>query len=267
MDLELKGKIAVIIGGSKGIGFATAREFLLEGAQVAICARKADELREAERKLAGFGEIYTQCVDATIDTQLYDFAAHVHEHFGSIDCWVNNVGTSGYRSGEAYTPDEVEFVTSACFKSTVYGCQAAFQYMKDHGGVIVNISSLAARCATAGRATLYGPMKAAINSLTKTFAGEYAAYGVRVVGIMPGFTATPLVKSTISPEDLAYNVHGTLLRRLAEPEEIAKPVVFLASGAASYMTGSVLEVSGGRAEILNPSYSYDKKEKESNKKK
>jgi NAD(P)-dependent dehydrogenase (short-subunit alcohol dehydrogenase family) len=264
MDLGLKEKTAIIVGGSKGIGFATARAFLQEGAHVAICARKAEELKQAGQKLSEFGEVYTECVDATSDIQLYDFAAHVHKYFGSIDCWVNNVGASGCRSGEEYTPDETEFVISTCFKSTVYGCQAAFRYMKNYGGVIINISSLAARCATAGRATLYGPMKAAINSLTKTLAGEYAAYGVRVVGVMPGFTATPLVKATITPEDLAYNVQGTLLRRLAEPEEIAKPIVFLASSAASYMTASVLEVSGGRAEVLNPSYSYDKREQESN---
>ena len=85
--------------------------------------------------------------------------------------------------------------------------------MKDHGGAIVNISSLAARCPTAGRSTLYGPMKAAIVNLTQTLAGEYAAYGVRVCCVMPGFTATPAVKATIPPEELAYNAAGTLLNR------------------------------------------------------
>lgn len=257
MNLGLDKKTAVVIGGSKGIGFATAREFLREGARVAICARKAEELIQAERELAAFGEVYAACVDASVDNELYAFAADVFQKFGSIDCWINNVGTSGSKAGEEYTPEEIEFVAAACFKSAVYGCQAAFRYMKNHGGVIVNVSSLAARCATAGRATIYGPMKAAVNSLTKMMAGEYAAYGVRVVGVMPGFTATPLVQATISPEDLAYNVQGTLLHRLAQPEEIAKPIVFLASDAASYMTATALEVSGGRAEILNPGYSYD----------
>lgn len=261
MDLGLKGKTAVITGGSKGIGFETARVFLQEGARAAICARNTDELKEAVKQLSAFGEVYAERVDATSDTALYQFAGRVYERFGCVDCWVNNVGTSGRRAGDEYTPEELDFVIGACFKSAVYGSQAAFRFMKESGGVIVNVSSLAARCATAGRATVYGPMKAAVNSLTKTLAGEYAACGVRVVGIMPGFTATPLVKETISPEDLAYNVRGTLLQRLAEPEEIAKPIVFLASSAASYMTGSVLEVSGGRAEVLNPGYSYEKKDR------
>jgi 3-oxoacyl-[acyl-carrier protein] reductase len=85
--------------------------------------------------------------------------------------------------------------------------------------------------------------------------GEYAAWNVRVNSVMPGFTITPAVKATISPEELAYSQAGTLLGRMAEPEEIAKVIVFLASPAASYITGASVEVSGGRCITLNPGYS------------
>jgi len=130
--------------------------------------------------------------------------------------------------------------------------------MKEKGGAIVNVSSLAARCPSAGRSTLYGPLKSAINNLTNTFAGEYCAHNVRVTCVMPGFTATPLAKANISQEELDRNAGATLLRRMADPEEIARPIVFLASDWASYMTATTIEVSGGRSMTLNPTYAYDK---------
>lgn len=146
-----------------------------------------------------------------------------------------------------------------CFKSAIYGCQAAFRYMKHTGGSIVNISSLAARCGTVGRSTLYGPLKSAVANLATMYAGEYAAYGVRVNAVLPGFTLTPAVARTIPDEELERNAQGTLLHRPAQPEEIAAAVVFLCGNRASYITATTLEVSGGRSVVLNPSYSYDQR--------
>ncbi|MDF2609224.1 MAG: 17-beta-hydroxysteroid dehydrogenase [Lachnospiraceae bacterium] len=260
MNLGLTDKVAVIMGASKGIGFAVAKEFLKEGCKVAITARHENELVLAAKELSEYGEVYYEALDATKDDMVYSFAKHVYEKFGYIHSWINNVGATGTKAGEEYTDQEINYVTDICFKSAVYGCQAAFRYMKNQGGSIVNISSLAARCPSAGRSTLYGPMKAAIVNLTNTMAGEYCAYGVRVVCVMPGFTLTPLARENISQEELDFNKNGTLLRKLAEPEDIAKPVVFLASDAASYITATTLEVSGGRSVTLNPSYSYDKKQ-------
>lgn len=261
MDLGLKGKTAVVLGGSKGIGYAIVKAFLKEGARVAFCARKEAELKKAAEEFSALGEVYWEVVDVSQEKQVYDFAAHVAEKFGTIDAWVNNVGITVFKEGDEFTDADIELITGVTFKSAVFGGQAAFRYMKDHGGAIVNISSLAARCPTAGRSTLYGPMKAAIVNLTQTLAGEYAAYGVRVCCVMPGFTATPAVKATIPPEELAYNAAGTLLNRVAEPSEIAAPVVFLCGKGASYMTGTTIEVSGGRSVTLNPTYSWDEKAK------
>lgn len=258
MDLGLRGKVAVVTGASKGIGYAAARIFLEEGASVAICARHREELEEAASALEPYGPVYREAVDVADAQANYDFAAHVYAHFGKIDVWVNNVGATGYKKGEEYDEEEIDFMTGVCFKSVVFGCQAAFRYMKDRGGAIVNVSSLAARCPSAGRSTLYGPLKAAVNNLTNTFAGEYCAHNIRVNSVMPGFTATPLVKANISREELERNAGATLLRRVAEPEEIARPIVFLASGCASYMTAAAVEVSGGRGMTLNPSYAYEK---------
>lgn len=258
MNLGLKGKTAVITGGSKGIGFATAKQFLLEGAQVAICARNPEELEKAYELLKDFGQVFFQTVDVTKAQEVYVFAKNVYDQFQRLDCWVNNVGASAPKIGQEYTCDQIDWITKTCFHSVVYGTQAAFRYMKSDGGSIVNISSLAARCGTVGRSTLYGPLKAAVTGLSTTFAGEYAAYGIRVNSVLPGFTVTPKVRETIPAEELNTNMEGTLLHRSADPEEIAKPVVFLCSDAASYITAASLEISGGRNVVLNPAYSYEK---------
>lgn len=292
MDLGLKGKTAVVTGGSKGIGYAVAKTFLEEGANVFICARNAEEVDAAVRALGGasassgaapssgtapwdgmavpaaasahrvYGAVYGTAADMTVEEDVYRAAKEAYDRFGSLDCWINNVGASFPKEGEEYREQDIEKITKVCFFSTIYGTQAAFRYMKKTGGSIINISSLAARCGTVGASTLYGPLKSAVIKLAVSFAGEYAAYGVRVNSVLPGFTATPAVAANIKPDYLKRNADDTLLRRVAVPEEIAAPVVFLCSSRASYITGASLEVSGGRSIVLNPEYSYVKKEGE-----
>lgn len=283
MDLGLKGKTAVVTGGSKGIGYAVAKTFLEEGANVFICARNAEEVDAAVRSLSRatapsgtavsdgmampaaisahtvYGAVYGTAADMTVEEDVYRAAKEAYDRFGSLDCWINNVGASFPKEGEEYREQDIEKITKVCFFSTIYGTQAAFRYMKKTGGSIINISSLAARCGTVGASTLYGPLKSAVIKLAVSFAGEYAAYGVRVNSVLPGFTATPAVAANIKPDYLKRNADDTLLRRVAVPEEIAAPVVFLCSSRASYITGTSLEVSGGRSIVLNPEYSYVKK--------
>ncbi|MBQ7920444.1 MAG: SDR family oxidoreductase [Lachnospiraceae bacterium] len=262
MNLNLKDKVVVITGGSKGIGFATAQAFLEEGAKIAICARKEEDLKKAYEDLSRLGEVYYEVVDVTNSKQVYDFAEHVHQHYGVLDVWVNNAGNSGYKKGEEYDDEEIDFITNLIFKSVVYGCQAAFRYMKQNGGAIVNVASLGGRCATSGKASLYGPLKSAVMNLTNTLAGEYAAWNVRVTCVMPGFIATERSVKSVGAAKLQSNIATTILRRPGRPEEIAKPIVFLASDAASFMTATSVEVSGGRCMTLNPLFSYEKKEAE-----
>ena len=279
MDLGLKGKTAVVTGGSKGIGYAVAKTFLEEGANVFICARNAEEVDAAVRSLSRatapsgtavsdgmampaaisahtvYGAVYGTAADMTVEEDVYRAAKEAYDRFGSLDCWINNVGASFPKEGGEYREQDIEKITKVCFFSTIYGTQAAFRYMKKTGGSIINISSLAARCGTVGASTLYGPLKSAVIKLAVSFAGEYAAYGVRVNSVLPGFTATPAVAANIKPDYLKRNADDTLLRRVAVPEEIAAPVVFLCSSRASYITGTSLEVSGGRSIVLNPEYS------------
>ena len=131
--------------------------------------------------------------------------------------------------------------------------------MKHHGGTIVNISSLGARCPTIGKATLYGPMKMAVNKLTMTLAGEYAAYGVHVNCVMPGYTMTEFNTEHTTPEAMQAICTGTMLNRPGRVEEVAWPVVFLCGKGSSFITGESLEVSGGRGLTLNPLFSYEER--------
>ncbi len=257
----MAGKTAVITGASKGIGLAVAQAFLKEGAQVAVCARGKECLDEALEILTPMGHVFAMTADATDPNSITAFAQAANGHFGSIHCWINNVGASIVRTGDEFSPEQIASTVAVCFNSAVYGCQTAFRYMKQSGGAIVNVSSLAARCATAGRSTLYGPLKAAVQQLSVMFGAEYAAFHIRVNSVLPGFTLTPAAARTIADEELAQRVSGTLLQRPAEPQEIADPIVFLCSNRASYITAASLEVSGGSSVVLNPAYSYERRKK------
>ena len=178
---------------------------------------------------------------------------------GTIDIWVNNIGTNKQRQGEYYTEAEVDYLIGANYKSALFGTQAAVKYMKEKGGSIVNIASLAARCATAIRSNIYASMKAAVIALTTTTASEYAPYGIRINAVMPGYTRTPLMDSGMfPPEVLEPILRNNILGRMAEPEEIAKPIVFLASEAASYITASAVDVTGGHMKVINAYEAYER---------
>ncbi len=262
MDLGLKGTVAVVTGASMGIGLATAKELVQEGARVAICSRDAGRVAAAVRQLEELGgQVYGEAVDMCDEQSAYRFAQNVYDRFGQIDSWVNNVGaqlTKG-EDEEEYSDALLERIYAVCFKSAVFGCQAAFRYMKDRGGSIVNISSLGARCPTIGKATLYGPLKAAVCRLSLTMAGEYAAYGVRVNCVMPGYTMTEFNSAHTDSQTMRAICEGTMMNRPGRVEEVARPIVFLCGNGSAFITGESLEVSGGRGLTLNAMFSYEEK--------
>lgn len=258
MDLKLKGKTVVVTGGSKGIGFAIAKEFLVEGANVFITGREHENLLKAQQELEKFGSIEVCPGDGTNEKDVEAAAEKAASRSGKIDVWVNNVGTNIAKKEEFYSEEDIDFIYATVFKSAVFGIQSAVKYMKKGGGSIVNISSLAARCSTCGRSNIYGSMKAALLSLTRNYAGEYKKEGIRVNAVLPGYTRTPLVEKGFTGEELKRLLASNIAGRMAEPVEIAKPVVFLASEAASYVNGTSLEVCGGQNIVLNPWFSDEK---------
>lgn len=262
MDLQYKGKVAVVTGASEGIGFAVAQEFLKEGAIVACYSSSQEKMSKAADELKKIGpEVYWEVVDGTSSKAINAFAKNVFDKFGRIDAWVNNVGGQTPRAGKIISDDELENAISKNFKSCVYGMQTAFTYMKDKGGAIINLASLAYRYPTAGAATLYGPMKAAIVQATNTFGAEYGAYGVRAVAVAPGFTKSRSVVNLIAEDHpkTRHMIEHTVLGRAGELEELAKPIVFLASPAAGFITCTVVEASGGNGTVINPYFSHREK--------
>ena len=264
MKLGLKGKTVVVIGGASGIGKAVAKQFLAEGCNVAVCGRSQARLDAMLAECPGM-PIMAASVDVTNTTALEEFATAVLKRFGRVDVWVNNAGMSDPMPFEE--ADEAAFhrLVDVNFKAVFFGCQAAARVLRvtgaektAPGGVILNTSSFTSVIPTAGKA-LYGATKAAVNNLTESFAAELAADGIRVVAVIPGYIATEMTTAYIA-KNRDWLVSNISAKRLGTPEDMAGAYVFLASDAAQYITGTTLQVAGGKLCVQNPLWSWDRKE-------
>lgn len=223
--------------------------------------RSRERLGEAAKQLAasyGKDNVLAFLVDACILPQVEKATGDVAAQWGPPDVWVNNVGYPTAKKGPGYTAGEFDAGVDANLRSTLFGCQTAAAHMAN-GGVIVNISSMAARYPTAGDKSLYGPLKAAVQGLTVTLGTEYAASGIRVVGVAPGGTETDTTRTALSAVEEAGAFRGNVLNRFAQPADIANVVVFLASARAGHIACTSVDVSGGSGVVTNPDYSYQKK--------
>lgn len=253
MDLNLKGKVAVICGGSTGIGKATAKEFAQEGCKVAVCSRSDEKIAAFNKEFdeAGF-DYFSKSVDASVKQEVDDFAKEVFEKYGRIDIWVNCAGGNRHGPLETLSVEDFRFIVDINLTTVFNGYQAATRYMiPQKSGAIINVSSLAAKTGVAYRA-LYGAIKSGVTNLTATTAGELAPYNIRVVSVSPGVIYTALMKKAIE-EDHDNTVSKICMRRPGDPAEVAKPIVFLSSDAASYITGTDIIIAGGKLNVDDPS--------------
>ncbi|MFJ5994439.1 SDR family oxidoreductase [Streptomyces sp. NPDC092370] len=243
----LKGRTAVVTAAAgAGIGAATARRFLEEGARVLISDAHARRLKEHEARLAGeFGATSITAVpcDVTDETQvrmLFEAAAAEH---GRLDVVVNNAGLGGTADLVDMTDEQWARVLDVTLTGTFRCVRAALRHMKGTGGgVIVNNASVVAWRAQAGQAH-YAAAKAGVMALTRCAAIEAAGYGVRVNAVAPSLAMHPHLVKVTTPELLAELTAREAYGRWAEPWEVANVIVFLASGYSSYMTGEVVPVS------------------------
>ena len=242
----LTGKTAVVTGGSRGIGLAIVKRFLEEGANVALCgsreetAQKAVEAILAENPDAPVMGIWPNVAD---EAALEAAFREVAEHFGGLDIVCNNAGISHSMPLDSYTPEQLDQIVDVNIKGVFNGCQAASRVL-GAGGVIINTSSMVAKM---GQQSGVGyPMsKFAVNGLTVSLARELGPKGIRVNAVAPGVTATDMVAAL--PEEMIKPIADAIpLRRVGQPEDVANAFVFLASDLASYVTGAVLAVDGGR---------------------
>ncbi|MFJ8466968.1 SDR family oxidoreductase [Streptomyces swartbergensis] len=242
----LEGRTAVITAAAgAGIGGATARRFLEEGARVLISDAHLRRLKEHEAELAGeFGaaSVAAAPCDVTDETQvraLFDTA--VREH-GRLDVVVNNAGLGGTADLVDMTDEQWSRVLDVTLNGTFRCVRAALRHMRGSGGVIVNNASVAGWRAQAGQAH-YAAAKAGVMALTRCAAVEAAGYGVRVNAVAPSLAMHPHLVKVTTPQLLAELTSREAYGRHAEPWEVANVIVFLASGYSSYMTGEVVSVS------------------------
>lgn len=248
MDLNLKGKVVGITGGSEGIGKATAMAFAKEGCKVAICSRSNAKLEAAKAEFAEAGyDIFTKSVDVGNAEQLSGFIDDIVEHYGKIDIWVNNAAMTIVKSILELSLEEWDQVMKTNLDSYFIGTQKSASYMKENGGgIIVNMASFGGILPPMYRSA-YCTSKRAIEWLTKCSAAELAPFGIRVNACAPGTINTAMQKAAgRSAEDVERVAKNFALHRPGEPEEVATVVLFLASDMSSYCDGITVECSGGK---------------------
>ena len=249
---RLDGKIAAITGGASGIGEATVRRFVAEGAQVAFCDRDNERGPRiaAELSAAGATVAFTHA-DVGTEAACLDFVNGAAARFGRLDILVNNAGIRKYEKAEEASGAAWDEILNVNLKSYAFCAKAAVPLMRrGGGGAIVNIASVRSVVAGGGN-LLYDTTKAAIAGFTRGLAADHSAEGIRVNAVGPGPIFTPfhqkrLVASGESVE--SYNARaaqGTMMKRPGRAEEVAAAILFLASDDASYVTGALLFVDGG----------------------
>ncbi|MFD7182549.1 SDR family oxidoreductase [Streptomyces sp. NPDC059904] len=248
----LQGRTAVITAAAgAGIGGATARKFLEEGARVLISDAHARRLKESEQALAdefGAANVASLPCDVTDEEQVAALFALAAEAHGGLDIVVNNAGLGGTSDLVDMTDDQWSRVLDVTLNGTFRCTRAALRAFRDTGrhGVVVNNASVVGWRAQAGQAH-YAAAKAGVMALTRCAAIEAAAYGVRVNAVSPSLAMHPHLVKVTSAELLTELTEKEAFGRYAEPWEIANVIVFLASGYSSYMTGEVVSVSSRHA--------------------
>ncbi len=244
--MRLENKVAIITGGSRGIGYATANAFLREGATVIITASSKESVEKAVAKLK---EAHPGAKVGGISPNLSSYESvknafiEATTEFGCVDILVNNAGVSESTPFTEYTEEAFDKVMNLNVKGVFNATRAAMECMIPRGsGVILNTSSMVSITGQPS-GLAYPTSKFAVNGLTVSLARELGPKGIRVNAVAPGVTETDMMKA-VPKEVIEPIINQIPLRRLGQPEDIANAFVFLASEEASYITGVVLSVDG-----------------------
>jgi len=239
--MRLKDKVAIVTGGAKGIGFATAKRFAQEGAKVMIADVNPDAVKAAVDLIPG-SEAYV--VNVTDRASIEAAVDQIMQRHGRIDILINNAGITQDARLVKMTEAQFDTVIDVNLKGVFNCTQLVVPHMLEAGkGAVVNASSVVGIYGNFGQ-TNYCATKFGVIGFTKTWARELGSKGIRVNAVCPGFIATDMVKAM--PENILQDIkRRSWLGRLGTPEEMANVYLFLASDEASYVNGLALEASGG----------------------
>ncbi|MEK2477133.1 glucose 1-dehydrogenase [Streptomyces noursei] len=238
------GKTVLITGGTSGMGLATARHFLAEGAQVAITGRNDDRLRQAAAQLDSSDRLLTVRADTADLSAIDTLVGEVRRRYGKLDVLFANAGIFDQKPTEEWSEEDFDRLVGVNFKGPFFTVQKALPLFRDGGAIILNASGALHR--TFGTFSVYAATKAAVHNLARTLATDLAPRGIRVNSLSPGAIANETFNEQVMGEQGAAQIRAQIpLGRMGRGEEIAEVVAFLASDAASYLTGQDILVDGG----------------------
>ena len=241
----LKGKVAVITGGTRGIGFATAKKFLENEAKVVLLGSKQETVEKAIKELKQINSSYEVIgfyPNLSSKEEMNEVFKKVKEIYSRIDILINNAGISSKTKIEDYSEEEYDKITNLNIKSVFNCSKQIIPYLKETKGVILNTSSMVSIYGQPS-GVMYPTTKFAVNGITKSLARELAPQGIRVNAVAPGIINTDMVAQL--PKEMIEPLIKTIpFGRIGEPEDIANAFLFLSSNLSSYITGVVLSVDG-----------------------
>lgn len=241
----LNGKVAIITGGTRGIGLEIGRVFLEEGAKVILFGSKEESVKKALDILKSENsnyEVKGYYPDLINESEIKEVFATIEKEYGHIDILVNNAGLSSNTPLLDFTIEEFDKIMNINVKAVFVLSKVAVPYLKKTKGVILNTSSMVSMYGQPS-GVAYPASKFAVNGITKSLARELAPLGIRVNAVAPGITETDMVKSL--PQELIEPLIKTIpLGRIGTPKDIANAFLFLASDKASYITGVIINVDG-----------------------